>query len=210
MRFRFRLQTGPESASVTYTPKSGPPALGDPQAGGGSCVAPAQALGEEKHPVPYGPSSPLQFVELRDSRPRTQGDSNSPPPGPGNSLVEGATAVVTGSWAPVRCPEVPGVGRPSAPPHPGIPAERPNFPAGLRVTALHARGAAGQGSPLATRGRLAGAGVVRDLRSGGRDSASATKLFIIKEKDVSLLLSFSLPLGRARPAQNLSLLQNLG
>lgn len=39
MRLRFRFPAGPESAPVTYTPKSGPPALGDPQPGGGSCAA---------------------------------------------------------------------------------------------------------------------------------------------------------------------------
>ena len=41
MRLRFIFLTGPESAPVTYTPKSGPRALGDPQpgGGGGSCAS---------------------------------------------------------------------------------------------------------------------------------------------------------------------------
>lgn len=72
-RLRFRFPTGPQSTPVTYTPKSGPPALRDPQPGGGSCAASRLTLAaHQPHwedwctgvgvggavlPVPQGPSS---------------------------------------------------------------------------------------------------------------------------------------------------------
>lgn len=73
---------------MTYTPKSGPPALGDPQPGGGSCAAsrltlasrpPKPEAGGGGTPCAQRPLLSLQLVKLRDSRPLTQGDLNSQP-----------------------------------------------------------------------------------------------------------------------------------
>ncbi|XP_058405799.1 putative uncharacterized protein encoded by ZNF503-AS2 [Diceros bicornis minor] len=106
LRLRLRLLAGPESAPVTYTPKSGPPALGDPQPGGGSCAA--SRLSPAPHPPKSGgggspctqtPLLSLQLIKLQDSRPRTQEDLNSLPLQVGNSLAAGATAAARESWS---------------------------------------------------------------------------------------------------------------
>ncbi|XP_027981102.1 uncharacterized protein LOC114225581 [Eumetopias jubatus] len=176
LSLRFGLPAGPESAPVTYTPKSGPPALGDPQPGGGSCAASRLTLASHP-PKSEGeggwwstclcPKAPPLFtvIKLRDSRPRTQEDSNSPPLQVGNSLAAGATPVLS---SPLR-------GAAPGTLQPGVPAKCPNFPAGPAVTrALPARQAAWRRSHRAEHGRQAGARGVRFLASAGLDFAGTT------------------------------------
>ena len=113
MRLRFIFLTGPESAPVTYTPKSGPRALGDPQpgGGGGSCAssrltrAPHQpnsevggGVGGGSSPCAQRPLLSVRLIKLRDSRPRTQEDSNSQSLQVGNSRVAGEAAVAHENW----------------------------------------------------------------------------------------------------------------
>ena len=109
MRLRFIFLAGPESAPVTYTPKSGPRALGDPQPGGGSCAssrltrAPHQpnsevGWGGGSSPCAQRPLLSLQFIKLRNSRPRTEEDSNSQSLQVGNSLAAGETAAAHKNW----------------------------------------------------------------------------------------------------------------
>ncbi|XP_043756681.1 vegetative cell wall protein gp1-like [Cervus elaphus] len=84
MRLRFIFLTGPESAPVTYTPKSGPRALGDPQPGGGggsSCASSGLTR------APHQPNSEVggrEFTLCPKAPPLLPGSERLPaPPQPG-------------------------------------------------------------------------------------------------------------------------------
>lgn len=72
----FRLPAGPKSAPVTYTPKSGPLALGDPQPGASGCATfcltlaprPRKSRGR-RSPCAQRPLLVLQLIKLWDFRP---------------------------------------------------------------------------------------------------------------------------------------------
>lgn len=197
----FRLPAGRESAPVTYTPKSGPPALGDPQPGGGSCAASSLTLVLHPPKSEGGGGSPwlcpkapplFTIIKLRDSRPRTLEDSNSPPLQVGNSLAAGTT----------RCSAVPCAERPRGPRDPaaGSPRQVSQLSRGARRHA-HSPDQASSLASIAPGPSAGGEQERRESRTkrrgkrGGGGAARVDKLFIIKAMDVCLLLSFYLPYG---------------
>nr|XP_010595535.1 nascent polypeptide-associated complex subunit alpha, muscle-specific form [Loxodonta africana] len=125
-----RLLAGPESGPVTYTVNLVPwpsatrnPAAEAVQPPPAPLLHTRQSL-RKGHPAPEGLPLPpsLQLIKLRESRPLTQGDSNSQP------LQVGTPWRRRRRWLRLRNGPDP---RPWCP---AVPAECPNFPVGPAVT----------------------------------------------------------------------------